>query len=517
MRARRRLRQVVVLCALAAGLLVVLAAPARAAQAQESLFQDDSLLVFKSPHQVARTMDTLRFLGVDRVRVTVFWNLVAPSPASRKRPSFDATNPAAYPPGAWRIYDTIVRLAAARGLGVSFDVWGAVPAWAGGGTRNTNYVGHFEPSPTEFGLFMRALGARYDGAHAGDDGRVLPRVSSWSLWNEPNGVHFLAPPWLHDGRDWFEASAVIYRQLVDDAWRGLADTGHGPGTDTILVGETAPKGSDGAGENRSLKPLAFIRALYCVNRSLRPLGGRAAKIRGCPTSRQARAFPAAHPGLFAATGYAHHPYQLLLAPTRPSDPDSVATADLPRLTGTLDRIFAAYRQTRRIPIYNTEFGYESRPPSAFGVPLGLQAAYLNESEFMGYRNPRLHSYSQFLLTDSAGAGLFQTGLVQRNGRRKPAYGAYRAPIWVPRTVSRAGRFRVWGLLRPGRREGVRTASIQFARFGRRFATVATASAARARGYVDRTVRVPASGWIRLVWRDPAIRGTTFSRAVAVYR
>ena len=254
-----------------------------------------------------------------------------------------------------------------------------------------------------------------------------------------------------------------------------------------------------------------------MNRSLRPLGGRAAKIRGCPTSRQARAFPAAHPGLFAATGYAHHPYQLLLAPTRPSDPDSVATADLPRLTGTLDRIFAAYRQTRRIPIYNTEFGYESRPPSAFGVPLGLQAAYLNESEFMGYRNPRLHSYSQFLLTDSAGAGLFQTGLVQRNGRRKPAYGAYRAPIWVPRTVSRAGRFRVWGLLRPGRREGVRTASIQFARFGRRFATVATASAARARGYVDRTVRVPASGWIRLVWRDPAIRGTTFSRAVAVYR
>src|SRR5256884_186736 len=110
MGARRRLRQVVVLCALAAGLLVVFVGPARAAQTQESLFQDDSLLVFGSPSQVARTMDTLRFLGVDRVRVTVFWNLVAPSPASRKRPSFDATNPAAYPPSAWRIYDTIVRL-----------------------------------------------------------------------------------------------------------------------------------------------------------------------------------------------------------------------------------------------------------------------------------------------------------------------------------------------------------------------------------------------------------------------
>src|SRR2546430_4914383 len=148
MGARRRLRQVVVLCALAAGLLVVFVGPARAAQTQESLFQDDSLLVFGSPSQVARTMDTLRFLGVDRVRVTVFWNLVAPSPASRKRPSFDATNPAAYPPSAWRIYDTIVRLAAPPRPGGRFALWGAGPARAGGGTRHTNHARGLPPSPT---------------------------------------------------------------------------------------------------------------------------------------------------------------------------------------------------------------------------------------------------------------------------------------------------------------------------------------------------------------------------------
>jgi hypothetical protein len=195
----------------------------------------------------------------------------------------------------------------------------------------------------------------------------------------------------------------------------------------------------------------------------------------------------------------------------------VTTADIPRLTGTLDGIFRAYRNGRRLPIYNTEFGYESRPPSAFGVPLATQAAYLNEAEFMGYRNSRLRSYSQFLLSDSSSAQQFQTGLIQRTGRIKPAYGAYRTPIWIPNAVSRSGRFRVWGLFRPGRREGVRSASIQFARFGGRFATVATASAARARGYVDRTIRVPRSGFIRLAWRDPATHGTAFSRPVAVYR
>ena len=516
MRRPGRFGQVVAACALTAALTPAAAAPAMAAPTQESMFQDDHLLVFKSPSSVAKTMDTLRYLGVDRVRVTVFWNLVAPNPASRNRPRFDATDPAAYPPGAWRQYDTIVRLAAARGIGVNFNVWGALPSWAAGRTSYPPFAGHFNPSAVEFGHFMTALGRRYDGTYPGDDGNALPKVSFWSLWNEPNGISFLAPTWQRHGGAWVESGAAIYRSLVDAAWKALAATGHVPG-DTVLVGETAPKAKADPAASRSIRPLRFIRALYCVDGGLRPLRGAAARLRGCPTRNQASAFTAAHPGLFRATGYAHHPYQLLLPPTLGSDPDSVTTADIPRLTGTLDGIFRAYRSGRRLPIYNTEFGYESRPPSAFGVPLFTQAAYLNESEFLGYRNPRLVSYSQFLLADSSSAQQFQTGLIQRSGRVKPAFGAYRTPIWIPNPVSRSGRFRVWGLFRPGHREGVRSASIQFAPFGLSFATVATASTTRARGYVDRTIRVPRSGFIRLAWRDPATRGTAFSRPVAVFR
>jgi hypothetical protein len=505
-----------VACALATAALTVAAVPATASPNQESMFQDDYLLVFKPASSVAKTMDTLRYLGVDRIRVTVFWNLIAPNPDSRNKPRFDATDPAAYTPGAWQVYDNIVGLAAARGIGVNFNVWGAVPAWAGGSTNYAPFSGHYNPSAAEFGNFMTALGRRYSGTYPGDDGRVLPRVSYWSFWNEPNGISFLGPTWQRHGGTWVETGAAVYRSLVDAGWRGLTATGHVPG-DTVLVGETAPKAKADPAASRSIRPLRFIRALYCVDGSLRPLRGTAASLRGCPTRNQASAFPAAHPGLFRATGYAHHPYQLLLPPTLPSDPDSVATADIPRLTGTLDGIFRSYRQRRRLPIYNTEFGYESRPPSAFGVPLFTQAAYLNEAEFMSYRNPRLVSYSQFLLADSSSAQQFQTGLIQRTGRLKPAYGAYRTPIWVPNAFSRGGRFRVWGLFRPGRREGVRTASIQFAPFGRPFATVATASAARARGYVDRTITVPRSGFVRLAWRDPVAGATVFSRPVAVYR
>src|SRR2546423_12533967 len=147
MRSRRRLGQIVVACALATAGLTAAAARAAAAPTQESMFQDDSLLVFKSPSSVAKTMDTLGYLGVDRIRVTVFWNLIAPSPASRNRPRFDATDPAAYPPGAWRAYDTLVRLPAPRGLGVDFNLWGGLPPRPGGPAPDAPLTRHLNPPP----------------------------------------------------------------------------------------------------------------------------------------------------------------------------------------------------------------------------------------------------------------------------------------------------------------------------------------------------------------------------------
>ena len=487
---------------------------AQASRTQRSIFQDDNQLVFQSPAGVARTLDQLRYLGVDVIRVSVFWDIVAPAPRSSARPSFDAGDPAAYPAVNWERYDQVATLASQRGIQVNFNLSPPVPRWASGRTRNLGFVGHFRPSASEFGKFVRAVGRRYAGGYVAE-GRTVPRVSFWSLWNEPNGPHFLAPQWDRSGGRSYEASARIYRSLVDAGYSALAETGHGG--DTILIGETAPKGVLGAGPARSLRPLRFIRALYCVDQQLRPLRGAAARVQGCPQSNQATAFPAAHPGLFRATGWGHHPYQLLLAPHVRSQADSVSTADIPSLTGTLDGAFNAYRQRRRIPIYFDEYGYETDPPADFGVSFALQAAYLNQAEFMAYTNPRVRSYSQFLLRDYPASDLFQSGLITEDGEAKPALAAYRIPIHVPVTRSRDGRFRVWGMLRPGARAGVRTADVQFrARGAGAFATVATVTTS-GRGYVDRTVFLSSAGEVRLAFRDPATGQQAYSRSISVRR
>jgi hypothetical protein len=89
----------------------------------DSIFQDDQLLLYSPPQTVAKTLDTLRALGVDRVRATVLWLALAPAATSATEPSnFSATDPAAYGATAWAPYDRLTRLAAARGIGVDFNV-----------------------------------------------------------------------------------------------------------------------------------------------------------------------------------------------------------------------------------------------------------------------------------------------------------------------------------------------------------------------------------------------------------
>jgi hypothetical protein len=319
---------------------------------------------------------------------------------------------------------------------------------------------------------------------------------------------------------------------VDAGYAALGDTGHGQ--DTILVGETAPKGLNVQGLTRAIKPLAFIRLLYCLDDHYRPLTGQAASDQGCPTSAaDSRSFPASHPGLFKLTGWAHHPYELLFSPTTvPTDPDYVTIANLPRLSTALSVIFAAYGQSRSggVPLYLTEFGYLTKPPSPLGVSLPKQAAYTNQAEFIAYNNPNVRTLTEFLLEDDkpkpgvsdpllAYGGTFQTGLEFADGRKKPAFTAYRLPIFLPSSkVSRGHAVRVWGLVRPAPPGAAQKVAIQFrGRAGGKkgFRTLKTVSTQSARGYLDARVRVPGSGRVRLSWTDPSTHSVAYSRSAAV--
>jgi hypothetical protein len=279
-----------------------------------------------------------------------------------------------------------------------------------------------------------------------------------------------------------------------------------------------------------MKPMPFIRALYCVGGDLRPLRGAAATARGCPAGGEPEGLPAAHPGLFQATGFAHHPYSFSLAPwIRSRDPDYATIADLGRLEHTLDAIFADYGQRRRIPLYFTEYGYQSRPPDPY-VPFSQaqQAEFINYAEYVSWRDPRVRAFTQFLLYDDqpkAGTPVgsrsywstFQTGLIDLSGHRKPAYAAYQMPLYLPvARVRRGQRVTVWGMLRPASPGSGQTVLLEFRRSGQAsWRPLADVPAGGQRHYYTARVSVPGSGVIRASWVDPATGQALTSRSAAV--
>jgi hypothetical protein len=485
--------------------LLVLAAPAAADWRQEAMFQDDDLLIYpRDDARVAATLDELRQLGVDRVRITVAWRAIAPGNEEDRRPAFDAANPAAYPERAWSNYDRVVRMAHERGIGVNFNVTAPAPDWATGSPDRADLDAVYAPSPEEFGHFVKAVATRYDGAHG------LPRVEHWSIYNEPNQAAWLSPQWVRDGSgDWEEAAPRLYRALLDAAWTALQTTGHGG--DTILIGETAPKGlRTHRGETRSIDALRFLRRLYCVDDNLLLLRGREAVEHGCPTSNAKEAFPGEHPALFDAKGYGHHAYELIFPPdTRPSWRDWATIGNLDELSSYLRRLRDRYGFRGDLPLWLTEFGYQTKPPDRFGVSWAAQAAYLAHAEYIAFRNQRVRAVSQFLLVDGGEpvSRTFQTGLRTSEGRAKPAHRGYRFPIHV---VTRGRRMTVWGLARPAPPDSRPRYAIEFRRRGsRRWRRLAVRRGLGGPGYVEARLRIPASGAVRLRWERLT------SRAVAV--
>lgn len=492
----------------------------------ESIFEDE-LGVRSDP---AGALAMYRRLGVARMRVYVPWGSVAPDPTSPKSPpGFRATDPAAYTPAAWAIYDTIIRDAANDGIGIDLTLGAPPPLWAEGrGAPQPRVHTQWRPSPRAFGSFVRAVATRYSGTYrpAGSPA-PLPRVSFWAIWNEPNYGPELAPQAIDSST--VEVSPRLYRGLLDAAWEALQGTGHG--RDTVLIGELAPRGitisSAFPGNFSGMVPLRFVRALYCVDDAFRPLRGAAAAARGCPTdaARSAR-FAVDHPALFDATGFADHPYaQGGLQPNVVTlyEPDYADLATLPNLVHTLDSAQAAYGSSKRFPIFSTEFGYQTNPPEniARTTPPATAAIYLNWAEYISWRDPRIRSYDQYLLKDPP-AGNFATGLLFANGTPKPTFAAFRLPIYLPVTAAASGHaLEVWGCVRPFHYArlvpggGSQSVNIQFAASGSSaFRTVETLPLTDPYGYFDVRTHFPGSGSVRLEWsypQGPAI----YSRIVAV--
>ncbi|MEA2443814.1 MAG: hypothetical protein QOJ12_1106 [Thermoleophilales bacterium] len=465
----RRRRAPLALAALALLTALLPASSASANTTQPTMLQDDGALIYGSQTLRASRLDELRSLGVDIVKVRVRWRDLA---FGKKKPGGDLSNPAAYPASRWAPYDAIVRGAADRGMGVLFQLGGTAPDWATPGPSPVN-----RPNPAEFGKFVKAVGTRYsgsysDGGSGGYADPLIPAVTLWSVWNEPNLVSWLSPQ-VSGG---VPQAPRIYRGLLNAAAAGLAASGHG--NNQLLLGELLPFTRTTRSTSKKLRPLAFLRELACVDSHYRPFRGSAAKKRGCTGFK-------ALPG----TGLAYHPYTLAGGPGVPTpNPDDASIANLSRVTIALDRLGARGRlKTRRMPVWITEFGFQSRPPDPYATPLAKIPGFMGWSEWIAFKNPRVVSYSQYPLVDDPGSRSgFQSGLRFHNGKKKPGvFDAFARPLYARKSGSRVELF-----------GGVRAASggsVQLqTRTSKKGKWTSLGNAAlNSRGYFDKRVKVTA--------------------------
>ncbi|HWC26440.1 MAG TPA: hypothetical protein VG474_07650 [Solirubrobacteraceae bacterium] len=462
------------LLALVALLLLLGASPAQASPDQASVMMDDDQLLYRGDKVRARALVVMKNLGVDVVRATILWKTAAEGAsltnseirrlksdrlrrqARRQRARFKPKDPRTYPTRNWDRYDNLVKEAARLGLRVYFTITGPGPSYAHRRAPRSQRrnAGTFKPFPTRFRDFVEAVGRRYSGRYRDENAirRPLPRVSRWSIWNEPNQPGWLTPQYEKRGGQVVPAAPALYRELYQAGVQGLERSGHSLATDGIFLGETAPLGSTQRGPRNGMRPVPFLRELLCVKPDGTQYTGADATKRGCEDF--------ARNGPLKATGFAHHPYTKKVAPTKaPASPDEITIANIGTLGPLLDTLAAQSggRIPAGLPILLTEFGYESNPPDTRnGIPYARQAEYNQLAEFLAYNEPRVQATTHFLLRDVAplrrypkGSRLYwftyQSGLYKNSGGAKPALFAYSLPFVV--FPSGAGVTGYWGQLR----------------------------------------------------------------------
>jgi hypothetical protein len=377
-----------------------LAAPAADASTRQLTVMQDDAHVRGAPD---KTLDEFDRLGVDIVKLNLYWDEVAPN-RRRKPAGFDGADPSDYD---WSNYGSVIQGILARGMRPYLSLGGRGPDWATGrrGRRGT-----YRPDAQEFRRFAEAAG------------RQFPEVDIWSIWNEPNLYSWLGP----QRSTRVPLSPSIYRNLYLAGHRGLRASGN---DDKILLGELMPRGGT---DRRKVPPLQFLREMACLDRNYRQYRGRAAKLRGCRRV-----------GRIPTSGLAYHPYTFAGGPNVNESGDDAAIGQLGKVRATLDKLAARGKLPRRLKIWITEFGYQTRPPDRFGTPIRRAPGLMDLSEWIAFRDPRVASYAQYTLRDN---DFWQSGLRFESGRvKRGVYDAFRMPLLV-RGLG-GNRFEVFGALR----------------------------------------------------------------------
>lgn len=380
-------------------------APSAAATDVAVGFLDDSR--FASSEATVRSdwLTRASAVGAQKVRLNLRWARVAESEPPPER----ADDPS-WPGYVWGTLDEAVRDAAERGLSPIITFLDA-PSWAQRGDAPPSAdAGTWRPDPAALQAFARAVGRRYSGTFSPEGRAALPAVRAWQSWNEPNLASYLAPQWVRIAGRWRAESPRLYRGLHAAVYRGLKSVSQ---ENVVATGGTAPFGDLSPG-GRRIMPARFVREFLCIEPA------------GCQT-----------PKLDALS---HHPYGVGGPHRRALNRDDVTIPDL----GKLQRLLRRARLT--VPIWVTEFSWDSSPSDPDGVPEQRHARWLAGSLYEFWRR-NVQIAIWLGIGDQAPVPSFgssyQSGVYLMDGRPKPAARAMGFPF-VGEPLSR-GQVRIWGM------------------------------------------------------------------------
>jgi hypothetical protein len=383
---RFRLIPVTLACALAALVFPVLAS----AQPRMLVgFQDDPSLRWRDDRLAVFDLAQQANAGI--ARTTVYWSRIAETRPVNAADPFD-------PAYRFDDLDEFVRNAGLHGMEVMLTIWGT-PSWANGG-KGQNYAPR---SYVDMQNFARAVASRYSGRYPG-----YPFVRYYTVWNESNLGLFLSPQYDSKGKP---VGPVIYARLYRAAYTGLK---LGNARALVGIGETSARGRDRflgrQGTQETESPGKFAELL----------------------SKQKPALK------FDA--WSHHPYPTALTqtPTQKVRWPNVTLSQLPHFEIELNKWF----KRTGVPIWITEYAYQTKPEEPKGVSYAQQAAYARQVLRIAAGDPRVQMFIWFILRDDP-TSAWQSGLVERDGTKKPGFGAFASAAYAmdgrsPQIFVRAG-------------------------------------------------------------------------------
>jgi hypothetical protein len=365
---RFRLIPATLACALAALVLPVLAS----AQPRMLIgFQDDPSLRWRDDRLAV--FDVAQQANAGIVRTTVYWSRIAETRPANGADPFD-------PAYRFDDLDEFVRNAGLHGMEVMLTIWGT-PSWANSGKGQ-----NFAPSSyADLQNFTRALATRYSGRYPG-----YPFVRYYTVWNESNLGLFLSPQYDSKGKP---VGPAIYAKLYRAAYTGIKAAN---ARALVGIGETSARGRDRflgrAGAQETESPGKFAELLS--------------------EQRPALKFDA----------WSHHPYptDLTQPPTQKVRWPNVTLSQLPHFETSIDKWF---HRKGGIPIWITEYAYQTKPEQPNGVSYAQQAAYAKQVLQIAAEDPQVTMFIWFILRDDP-TSAWQSGLVEREGTRKPAFSAF---------------------------------------------------------------------------------------------